>query len=150
MSLEQSPTVINGRLSFDMGSHKQHIRQEFRASPAHADDTETASRYLSAKIDNFLKRTDHVMDEWKDLHGSSKRSDVFDMIEGERSSYGRRLGRSRSVTNILIKGFQMVKDMPPTERPNSRANSRANSLCRTLSNATSQETLMDDFDQVIR
>lgn len=145
MSLEQSPTVINGRLSFDLGSHKQYIRQDFHADPAHAADAETASRYLTAKINNFLKRTDHITEEWKDLHGSSKRSDVFDMIEDERLSNGSRMGRSRSVTNILIKGFRMAKDMPPTER----SHSRSNSVCRTLSNATSQETLIDDFDQVI-
>lgn len=139
MSLDQSPTVFNGRLSFDLGSDKQRVHQAFRASPAHSDEAETASRYLSSKIENFLKRTDHVMEEWKGVHSSGRSSSVISMIENERSLKGR-AARSRSVTNIMIKGLQMVKDMPPTVR--------SNSVSRNLSRATSQDTLTDGFDEV--
>lgn len=139
-SLEQSPTVFNGRMSFDLGSNKQRIRHEFRASPAHSADAETASRYLTTKIEHFLKRTDHVNEEWKNLKGSGRGSSAISMIEEQRSMHGDRLVRSRSVTNIMIKGYQMVKDMPPTVR--------SNSVSRDLSRATSQDTLIDGFDEV--
>lgn len=139
-SLEQSPTIFNGRMSFDLGSSKQRIRQEFRASPAHSADAETASRYLSSRIESFLKRTDHVNEEWKNLKGGGRGSSAISMIEDQRSLPGERLGRSRSVTNIMIKGYRMVKDMPPTER--------SHSVSRDLSRTCSQDTLIDGFDEV--
>lgn len=146
MTLEQSPTIFNGRMSFDLGSNKQRVRQEFRASPAHSVDAETASRYLTSKIESFLKRTDHINEEWRNLRASSKgpigsSASTISMIEDQRSLHGERLGRSRSVTNIMIKGYRMMKDLPPTER--------SYSMSRDLSRATSQDTLVDGFDEVL-
>lgn len=124
--LDHAKTVFDGKLSFDLGCAKQSVRQEFRPSPAHTSETETASRYLSEKIRDFLKRTDHVMDDWmqqcKTTNKSSHHLDMMSMIEEQRN--GRNdplepLARSKSVANIMIKSYQMSKNMPPTERSNS-------------------------------
>lgn len=130
-SLEASPTIFDGKLSFDLAAPKQRPRQEFRSSPAHLADVETSSRYLSDKISDFLKRTDHVNEEWlnhcKTVSNSRKSCDVVSIIEEQRNSNDeatKRLARSKSVTNIMIKGFQMAKSMPPTER--------SGSVCRSI------------------
>lgn len=124
--LDRAKTVFDGKLSFDLGCAKQSVRQEFRPSPAHISETETASRYLSEKIRDFLKRTDHVMEEWmrqcKSTNKSNHHYDMMSMIEEQRN--GRNdplepLARSKSVANIMIKSYQMSKNMPPTERSNS-------------------------------
>lgn len=141
--LDHAKTVFDGKLSFDLGCNKQRVRQECRASPAHTSETETASRYLSEKIRDFLKRTDHVMDDWlqqcKEANqcdgggsggGRSSRSnsqrrrhcDMMSMIEEQRKAQNdplEPLARSKSVANIMIKSYQMSKNMPPTERSNS-------------------------------
>lgn len=124
--LDHAKTVFDGKLSFDLGCAKQSVRQEFRPSPAHISETETASRYLSEKIRDFLKRTDHVMEEWvrhcKTTNKSNHHYDMMSMIEEQRN--GRNdplepLARSKSVANIMIKSYKMSKNMPPTERSNS-------------------------------
>lgn len=124
--LDHAKTVFDGKLSFDLGCAKQSVRQEFRPSPAHVSETETASRYLSEKIRDFLKRTDHVMEEWvrqcKSTNKSNHHCDMMSMIEEQRN--GRNdplepLARSKSVANIMIKSYKMSKNMPPTERSNS-------------------------------
>ncbi|XP_008194565.1 unconventional myosin-XVIIIa isoform X4 [Tribolium castaneum] len=95
---EVSPVVFDANLSFVLGC-KGKLRQKVRPVPAH-QEAETASNVLTSKIDRFLRKTDHVMDEWKRL---GRRDDDY---------YGRQLreqraGRSKSATNILIKGFQL-------------------------------------------
>lgn len=91
-SKEEAPVVFDANLTFVLGC-KGKMRQNFKPIPAHLDDG-TASNYLSNKIADFLERTDHVMDEWKSLgHKDNSRSE-------------RRLDRSKSATNIMIKGFQ--------------------------------------------
>lgn len=92
---EDSPVVFDANLTFVLGC-KGKLRQNVRPVPAHLE-AQTASNVLTNKIEKFLKKTDHVMDEWKRL---GKRDDGV---------YERRLreGRSRSATNILIKGFQL-------------------------------------------
>lgn len=121
--LDHAKTVFDGKLSFDLGCAKQSVRQEFRPSPAHISETETASRYLSEKIRDFLKRTDHVMEEWmrqcKTTSKSNHHCDMMSMIEEQRNGRNDPLARSKSVANIMIKSYQMSKNMPPTERSNS-------------------------------
>lgn len=167
-SLEQSPTVFDGKLSFVLGCNRQRVRQEFRPLPAHAADIDTASRYLSDKIQNFLKRTDHVTEEWQACckSGAKQIDNVVSEIEDRRrgedalTNDKSRLGRSKSVTNIMIKGYQMAKNMPPTERSHSM--SRDGSLQRSRA-ATPNEnhlrngsitdddddtTIVEDFEEV--
>ncbi|XP_055853907.1 unconventional myosin-XVIIIa isoform X4 [Episyrphus balteatus] len=154
-SLEPSPVVFDANLQFVLGCKKQPVRQTFRPSPSHTDP-QTASNYLTEKIANFLKRTDHVNEEWTALgttksirkigqNGSSgsrcssvasSRLDDFDTIsliekQRERSvDRANSMGRSKSATNILIKGFQMARSMPRTM---TRSRSRENSMARDTS-----------------
>lgn len=164
-SLEQSPTVFDGKLSFVLGCKKQRVRQEFRPLPAHAADIDTASRYLSEKIQNFLKRTDHVAEEWKACCKSSSRhfDDVVSEIEDKRNvengaaDGNMRLGRSKSVTNIMIKGYQMTKNMPPTVRSNSVCRDTSTQQITEKLNGINEQngnddedddTIVEDFDEV--
>ncbi|XP_046684012.1 unconventional myosin-XVIIIa isoform X4 [Homalodisca vitripennis] len=86
-----SSTFINNS-SFVMGMRRQPLQ---RASGVGAGrrELETTSAQLSARISEFLQRTDHVMDEWKRL-GHREPLDVNS------------LKRSSSVSNIMIRGFQ--------------------------------------------
>jgi hypothetical protein len=115
--MEQAPVVYDANLSFVLGM-KQPMRQSLRASPAHSEKS-TGSSYLSSQIANFLKRTDHVMEEWKAM--GRKRDDTVSYIERqreERASSG--VGRSKSVTNILVRGFQLINSQPSLRRSCSR------------------------------
>jgi hypothetical protein len=108
----------DANLSFVLGM-KQPMRQSLRASPAHSEKS-TASSYLSEQISNFLKRTDHVMEEWSAL--GRKKDDTVSYIERQREqrSSDRGVGRSRSATNILVRGFQLIKNQPSLRRSMSR------------------------------
>lgn len=147
-SLDNATTVFDGKLSFMLGSNKQRVHQQFRSSPAHLSDADTASRYLSEKISDFLKRTDHINEEWNNhckSSSSSRRScDVISMIEEQRDdAIAKRLARSKSVTNIMIKGYQMVQNMPPTERANSVYRDRCGSVLSVTTNGDN-DTVVDD------
>ncbi|RZC34926.1 SMC N domain containing protein [Asbolus verrucosus] len=96
---EESPVVLDANLTFVLGC-KGRMRQRVKSVPAHME-AQTASNVLSSKIANFLKKTDHVMDEWKRL---GHRDDGLEYLRRGRDE---RAGRSRSATNILIKGFQL-------------------------------------------
>ncbi|XP_023022663.2 myosin heavy chain-like isoform X5 [Leptinotarsa decemlineata] len=97
---EDSPVVFDANLTFVLGC-KGKLRQNVTPIPAH-EDAQTASNALSTKISDFLSRTDHVMDEWKSM---GHKEDEQHSLRMRRSS-GRNVGRSRSATNIMIKGFQ--------------------------------------------
>lgn len=105
---EESPVVFDANLTFVLGC-KGKIKQNVRPVPAYMDRN-TTSNYLTNKISDFLERTDHVMDEWKSLGHRE--------VENKRA-----LGKSRSATNIMIKGFQYF----------SRASSCRSSITRELS-----------------
>jgi myosin-18 len=115
--MEQSPIVYDANLSFVLGV-KQPLRQSLRASPAHSEKS-TASSYLTDQISNFLKRTDHVMEEWSAM-GRKKKDDTVSYIERqreERSMNGTNgIGRSKSAQNILVRGFQLIKNQPSSLR----------------------------------
>lgn len=147
-SLESASTVFDGKLSFMLDSNKQRVHQQFRSSPAHLSEADTASRYLSEKISDFLKRTDHINEEWnnhcKSLSSSRRSCDVISMIEEQRDdAIAKRLARSKSVTNIMIKGYQMVQNMPPTERANSVCRDRCGSVLSVTTNGD-DDTVVDD------
>lgn len=136
--LEQAPVVYDANLSFDIGANKQKVRSSLRASPAHSEP-ETASNYLSDKIQSFLKRTDHVMDEWQKIGGT--KSSVVD----------ERFARSKSVANIMIRSQRYKSvDLPPTS---SRASSRASSIVQDFLSQCGDDddkTLMDDEVLIFR
>lgn len=69
---EQSPVVFDANLSFVFGCKNQPVHQTLRPSPSY-EDPRTTSAYLSEKIQNFLRRTDHVQEEWKALSRRSRR-----------------------------------------------------------------------------
>uniref|UniRef100_A0A1I8PN63 Myosin tail domain-containing protein n=1 Tax=Stomoxys calcitrans TaxID=35570 RepID=A0A1I8PN63_STOCA len=162
--LEQSPVVFDGNLSFVLGCKRQPVRQSLRASPSF-EEPRTASSALSEKIQNFLKRTDHVQEEWsafgrrgrtttRNSRAGSNSSratptnsiydDTFDTIslierQRERNSMERcpSVGRTKSSQNILTKAFQISKTLPRTPT------SRSNSMARDYSD-------IDDDDRTIR
>lgn len=149
-ALDASPVVFDANLSFVLGCKRQPVRQTLKPSPSHTDP-QTRSNYLTTKIQNFLNRTDHVMEEWSALGTKSKyrTDDTVSLIEKQRSERaqsqprGSSLGRSKSVTNILVKGYQLTKSMPRT--PRSRSSSRARDL-----SLTEEEKEDDDTDDTIR
>lgn len=150
-SLDSASTVFDGKLSFMLACNNQRLHQQFRSSPAHLSDADTASRYLSDKISDFLKRTDHINEEWtnhcKTISSSRKSCDVISLIEEQRDdAIAKRLARSKSVTNIMIKGYQMVQNMPPTERASSVCRDRCGSV---LSVCSSQATVNGDNDTIV-
>ncbi|KAG5681287.1 hypothetical protein PVAND_010738 [Polypedilum vanderplanki] len=115
--MEQAPVVYDANLSFVLGV-KQPLRQSLRASPAHSEKS-TGSNYLSTQIANFLKRTDHVMEEWSAL--GRKKDDTVSYIERQREERANgSVGRSKSVTNILVRGFQLINSQPSMRRSCSR------------------------------
>lgn len=102
---EDAPVVFDAGMSFVMGVKNQAIRQQFKPKAAHLQSS-TASSALSSKIKDFLCRTDHVMEEWKRL--GKQDTDMQSLATlTDRNGGDSYTGRSRSATNILIKGFQL-------------------------------------------
>lgn len=136
--MEQSPVVYDANLSFMLGM-KQPLRQTLRVSPAHSEKS-TASNYLSSQISNFLKRTDHVMEEWSAM--GCKRDDTVSYIERQREAHSMDrfvgVGRSKSATNILVRGFQLMKSQPSSLR---------RSVSRDINNIPSDQ--LDDDDRTV-
>ncbi|CAF4916523.1 unnamed protein product [Pieris macdunnoughi] len=132
-SKEQAPVVFDANLSFVLGCKKQPVRQRFKPQPAYLEEG-TSSNYLSNKIDNFLKRTDHIKDEWRRL-GHKDEPDLDMYYDGIK----RKVGRSKSATNIMIKGFTLY----------SRTGSRASSMSsRGVSEDRTTVSEMDELSEV--
>lgn len=127
---DESPVVFDANLTFVLGT-KAKLRQNVKPIPAHLE-RETASNALSNKISNFLQRTDHVMDEWK---RTGHKEDEQHSLRMKKSG-GKFAGRSRSATNIMIKGFQYY----------SRANSVSsrNSVAREPSEECNTDAEIDE------
>lgn len=123
--LESSPVIFDANLQFVLGCNKQRIHQAFRASPAHSEK-ETASNYLSDKINEFLQRTDHINEEWKLLGKKTIDDDTVSLIERQRKEDRKHniVTKSKSAANIMIKGFQLISKQPRTTI------SRSNSIAR--------------------
>ena len=134
-SKEQAPVVFDASLNFVLGIDKQPVRQSFRPTASHMEP-QTASSYLSNKISNFLQRTDHIMDEWKRLGRRSNIDDTTTMTPCRDSPDGKRrhhMPRSKSATNIMIKGYQYFSRASSVARSPSRPLSRMSEDDRTLS-----------------
>lgn len=102
---EDAPVVFDAGMSFVMGVKNQAVRQQFKPRAAHLQSS-TASSALSSKIRDFLRKTDHVMEEWKRL--GRKDTDMQSLATlPDKNGGDSYIGRSRSATNILIKGFQL-------------------------------------------
>lgn len=137
---EQAPVVFDASLNFVLGCERQRVKQCFRPTASHLEPS-TASSYLSSKISQFLRRTDHIMDEWRSLSGHRDDADDEPMslpYARERDHRGV-LGRSQSATNIMIRGYQYY----------SRSNSVAKSPSRrSLSRASEDATLSEGMQEV--
>lgn len=131
-SKEQAPVIFDAHMSFVLGCNRQPVRQNFKPVAAHLDEG-TASNFLSNKIDNFLRRTDHVMDEWRHL-GHKDEADLDVYCNGKK----RKVGRSKSATNIMIKGFTMF----------SRSGSRTSSVCMSNRGISEDRTTVSEMDEV--
>ncbi|XP_064554707.1 unconventional myosin-XVIIIa isoform X6 [Drosophila montana] len=70
--LESSSVVFDANLSFVLGCQRQPVHQTLRPTPSF-EDPSTSSAYLSEKIQNFLKRTDHVQEEWTAMGRRTRR-----------------------------------------------------------------------------
>lgn len=137
-SKEQDPVVFDASLNFVLGCDTQRVRQSFRPTASHLEPA-TASSYLSAKISQFLKRTDHIMDEWRSL-GHKNHADDNVLSSPQSTDLPRRfMGRSQSATNIMIRGFQYYT-RPDTITKNSSSR-------QSLSRASEDRTISDSIGQ---
>lgn len=132
---EQAPVVYDASINFVLGIPKQKIRQSFKPTASHLEP-ETASSLLSSKIANFLQRTDHIMDEWKRLGHKNDAMDIDNMMMPHNRH--KSLSRSKSATNIMIKGYQYF----------SRGNSVAKSIGDPLTKLSrlSEDRTLSEFE----
>lgn len=135
---EQAPVVFDASLNFVLGCDKQKVRQSFRPTASHMEPS-TASSYLSSKISQFLKRTDHIMDEWRSLGHRDDADNDLNLPSMSRGYERRGMGRSQSATNIMIRGYQYY----------SRSNSIGKSSRRSLSRASEDRTISDGAGQEV-
>ncbi|XP_046735177.1 unconventional myosin-XVIIIa isoform X6 [Diprion similis] len=138
---EQAPVVFDASLNFVLGIEKQKVRQSFRPTAAHLEPA-TASSFLSSRISEFLQRTDHVMEEWKSLGHKDEAMEFGSLTSLPHNDKHRPLGRSRSATNIMIKGFQYFS------RSNSVAKSPSGTLSRLSEDRTMSECDGDELSEI--
>lgn len=135
---EQDPVVFDASLNFVLGCDTQRVRQSFRPTASHLEPA-TASSYLSAKISQFLKRTDHIMDEWRSLGHKNEADNVLSSSRSAEIPRGF-MGRSQSATNIMIRGFQYyTRADTVTKNSSSRQSLSRASEDRTISDSIGQE-----------
>ncbi|XP_046820864.1 unconventional myosin-XVIIIa isoform X5 [Vespa crabro] len=139
-SKEQAPVVFDASLNFVLGCDKQRVRQSFRPTASHLEPA-TASSYLSNRISQFLKRTDHIMDEWRSLgHKEDLDESCISISNNSRNNSRTYMGRSQSATNIMIKGYQYFsRSSSMTKSPSSRRSISRASEDRTLSDGPGNE-----------
>uniref|UniRef100_A0A182NZP0 Myosin tail domain-containing protein n=1 Tax=Anopheles epiroticus TaxID=199890 RepID=A0A182NZP0_9DIPT len=104
----------------------------------------SASQYLSSKIHDFLRRTDHVMQDWRNLGRTLGRRDDH----GVRGTIGDVTGlgavRSRSVSNIIARGLQLLREQSssPRRASVSRSSSRSSFYCELPSERKNNQALL--------
>lgn len=136
---EQAPVVFDASLNFVLGCERQRVKQSFKPTASHLDSS-TASSYLSSKISQFLKRTDHIMDEWRSLGHRDEINDEPISLPYACDNHSRRvIGRSQSATNIMIRGYQYY----------SRSNSVARSPSRRSLSRASEDRTSDGMQEVM-
>lgn len=134
---EQAPVVFDASLNFVLGCERQRVKQSFRPTASHLDSS-TASSYLTSKISQFLKRTDHIMDEWRSLGHKDDINDEPISLQHARDRPRVVIGRSQSATNIMIRGYQYY----------SRSNSVAKSPSRRSLSRASEDRTSDGMQEV--
>lgn len=137
---EQAPVVFDASLNFVLGCERQKVKQSFRPTASHLEPA-TASSYLSSKISQFLKRTDHVMDEWRSLGHKDDADDDPLSLPHMRDRPRGMVGRSQSATNIMIRGYQYYS--------RSSSVARSSPSRRSLSRASEDATLSDGLQEVM-
>jgi hypothetical protein len=139
-SKEQAPVVFDASLNFVLGIDKQRVRQSFKPTASH-QEPQTASSYLSTKISNFLQRTDHIMDEWKRIgRGGNEDANVaVGLGNGGAMPARRSLSRTKSATNIMIKGYRYF----------SKSSSACKSPSRTLSSMSDDDKTLSQCDEEV-
>lgn len=130
-TLESSPVVFDANLSFVLGCKKQPVRQSFRPSPSHMEQ-QTSSAYLSEKIQNFLRRTDHVNEEWKAL---SRRSRRHGSVGGSSS------GRATPTSSVYNSRYDDFDTISLIERQRERSSERGSS-CSSLGRSRSTQNIL--------
>ncbi|XP_035893048.1 myosin-1 isoform X4 [Anopheles stephensi] len=110
----------------------------------------SASQYLSSKIHDFLRRTDHVMQDWRNVGRSlGRRAGDY----GVRGTIGDVTGlgtvRSRSVSNIIARGLQLLREQSSPRSLSgrssvSRSSSRSSFYCDlgTTEQTSNRSTLL--------
>lgn len=142
---EQAPVVFDASLNFVLGCERQRVKQSFRPTASHLEPS-TASSYLSSKISQFLKRTDHIMDEWRSLGHKDEMNDDMISLPHMRDKPRGIIGRSQSATNIMIRGYQYYsRSNSVTKSPSRRSLSRA-SEDATLSEGMQEVTMQSKND----
>jgi len=136
---EQAPVVFDASLNFVLGCERQRVKQSFKPTASHLDSS-TASSYLSSKISQFLKRTDHIMDEWRSLGHRDEIDDEPISLPYMRDKSRGVIGRSQSATNIMIRGYQYY----------SRSNSVAKSPSRRSLSRASEDRTLDGMQEVMK
>lgn len=142
---EQAPVVFDASLNFVLGCERQRVKQSFRPTASHLEPS-TASSYLSSKISQFLKRTDHIMDEWRSLGHKDEIDNETISLPHMRDKSRAIIGRSQSATNIMIRGYQYYsRSNSVTKSPSRRSLSRA-SEDATLSEGMQEVTMQSKND----
>ncbi|XP_055629704.1 repetitive organellar protein isoform X6 [Toxorhynchites rutilus septentrionalis] len=111
----------NDRDNFQPNSAIRLEQPAFRlsAQSLSSQPEKNTNDYLSEKIEHFLRRTDHVMRDWKAIDKGDKRtSSISSMNVDPRGAY-----RSKSVSNIIARGLTLLKDQPSLSRSSSRMSS---------------------------
>lgn len=101
---EESSVVFDASMSFDLSPNRTSLRHQFKPRPAFKDEN-TNSNSLSAKITEFLHRTDHIMEEWR--HLGKEKNDLESLVRLPRNNNVSGISESKrkSATNIMIKGL---------------------------------------------
>uniref|UniRef100_A0A182WDK5 Myosin tail domain-containing protein n=1 Tax=Anopheles minimus TaxID=112268 RepID=A0A182WDK5_9DIPT len=94
----------------------------------------SASQYLSSKIHDFLRRTDHVMQDWRNIGRTLGRRGDYGVRGTISDVTGLGAVRSRSVSNIIARGLQLLREQSTPRSLSgrssvSRSSSRSSFYC---------------------
>ncbi|XP_065090929.1 myosin heavy chain, skeletal muscle isoform X3 [Ochlerotatus camptorhynchus] len=129
----------NDEMNFSLHSdyslpNRRSVSVRHRASSVSSEKSD----YLSSKIEHFLKRTDHAMQEWRKTGKKIKEFDILDDLCG---TY-----RSKSVSKIMSRGLQLLKDQPSLSRSCSRMSSVSRDTFDDCFDDDDNQTVVDDTE----
>ncbi|KAK6620967.1 hypothetical protein RUM43_011270 [Polyplax serrata] len=145
-SSDDSSTVFDASMSFDLASNRTSLRQQFKPQPAFSEE-QTASNSLSLRIAEFLNRTDHIMEEWRHLGKGG--DDLQSLVQLPASNLpGQSSTRRKSATNILIKGMLNFTKGSRNSSVRSRSTARTPEACdRTISDIDELSEMTMDLSE---